>query len=418
MTTSSESQRASSVAGAASLTIGIDGRFLQDKFHGIGRYLYGLLTGLCALPGQHRVVLFFDPSLPNQRFPLDQLASSGRLELYPIAFPLYSPREIWNWLRVLRIKPVDVFHAPYIWAPTLLPCPLVTTFHDMIFDHYPEYIPGRRFLIPYKVMSRLALIKSKRVIAVSQATRDDIVAFAGFGSAKIDTILLGVEPSFKPVTDEAERARVRNRYALPESYILALGARRPHKNIRRLIAAFDKLAADTQQTLILVGDVDPRFGDDATPAIARLKAQGRLCEIGHVAEQDLPALYSMADVFVQPSIIEGFGLPVLEAMACGCPVACSNTSSLPEVAGGAALLFDPLSEDQIASAIGQLLSSRDLRQQLTSAGLRRANQLTWAATALQTLNVYRGILGLRPNQPEYESHSRATYSHDNISGQI
>src|SRR5215211_4483784 len=194
MIASNANQRHSSAAGTDSLTIGIDGRFLQDKFHGIGRYLYGLLTGLCALPGQHRVVLFYDPSLPNQRFPLDQLARSGQLELHPIAFPLYSPREIWSWPRVLRTKPVDFFHAPYIWAPIVLPCPLVTTFHDMIFDHYPEYIPGRRFLIPYKVMSRLALIKSKRVIAVSQATRDDIVKFAGFGADKIATILSGVEP--------------------------------------------------------------------------------------------------------------------------------------------------------------------------------------------------------------------------------
>ncbi|HEX5689951.1 MAG TPA: glycosyltransferase family 1 protein, partial [Roseiflexaceae bacterium] len=341
-------QKHGSAAATNRPTIGIDGRFLQDKFHGIGRYLYGLLAGLCALPGQHRVVLFVDPSLPNQRFPLDRLVASGRLELHPIAFPLYSPRELWSWPRVLRATPVDLFHSPYIWSPILLPCPLVTTFHDMIFDHYPEYIPGRRCLIPYKVMSRLALIKSRRVIAVSQATRDDIVEFAGFGANKIATILSGVEPAFKPVSDAAERARVRSRYGLPESYILALGARRPHKNIRRLVAAFERVAATIPQTLILVGDVDPRFSDDATPAIARLKARGRLREIGHVAEQDLPALYSMADVFVQPSIIEGFGLPVLEAMACGCPVACSNTSSLPEVAHDAALLFDPLSEDQIA----------------------------------------------------------------------
>jgi alpha-1,3-rhamnosyl/mannosyltransferase len=418
MSASNHNQSVGSAAATDSLTIGIDGRFLQDKFHGIGRYLYGLLAGLCALPGQHRVVLFYDPSLPNRRFPLDQLAGSGGLELYPIGFPLYSPREIWSWPRVFRARPVDIFHAPYIWAPLLLPCPLVTTFHDMIFDHYPEYIPGRRFLIPYKVMSRLALIKSKRVLAVSQATRDDIVEFAGFGSGKIATILSGVEPSFKPVIDQAERARVRSRYALPESYILALGARRPHKNIRRLVAAFEQLAANIEQRLILVGDVDPRFSDDATPVIARLKAQGRLYEISHVAEQDLPAFYSMAELFVQPSIIEGFGLPVLEAMACGCPVACSNTSSLPEVAGDAALQFDPLSEEQIAGTIRQMLSSRELREQLARAGLRRASQLTWPATALQTLNVYREVLGLQPSQPGYQSNSRAAYSHDSASSEL
>jgi alpha-1,3-rhamnosyl/mannosyltransferase len=379
--------------GGGHLTIGIDGRFLQDKFHGIGRYLYGLLTGLCSLHGDHRVILFVDPDLPNRRFPLERLAGTGKLELRSIALPLYSPRELYGWPRALCSAQVDVFHAPYIWSPLVLPCPLVTTFHDMIFDRYPEYMPGRRFWLPYKLMSRLALLKSQRVIAVSDATRSDIIAFTGTRPDKIVTVLSGVEESFKPVAGGAGRESVRARYGLPESFILALGARRPHKNIGRLVAAFGRIAGEVRHTLVLVGDIDARFDDEAARRIAGLKAEGRLFEIGFVAEQDLPALYSLADLFVQPSIIEGFGLPVVEAMACGCPVACSNTSSLPEVAGDAALFFDPLSEDDIARALRGALASAPARADMVQRGLRRARRLTWQSAAAQTLDVYRDAAG-------------------------
>lgn len=389
---------------AGELRIGIDGRFLQDKFDGIGRYLYGLLTGLCTLEGEHRLTLFFDSSLPNGRFPLDPLIHTGKLEVYPISIPLYSAAELWGWPGLLRAAQIDLFHSPYIWSPILTPCPVITTFHDMIFDRYPEYIPGRQFWLPYMLMSRFALRKSRRVIAVSSATKSDMVEFAGARPDKIVTILSGVESAFRPVGDAAEQARVRSRYVLPELYILALGARRPHKNIGRLVAAFDRLAAEFPHVLVLAGTIDTRFHDDASRSIAALKARGRLLELGHVAEQDLPVLYSMASLFVQPSLIEGFGLPVAEAMACGCPVACSNTSSLPEVAGDAALFFDPLSEAAIASVLRQTLTSADLRTGMAQRGLRRASQLQWRSTAGQTLDVYRSALGAHttPQGDEHE----------------
>jgi glycosyltransferase involved in cell wall biosynthesis len=376
------------------LRIGVDGRFLQDKFHGVGRYAHGLLSGLRAAEGDHLVRVFVDESLPNHRFPLEELVEPERLELCSVSTPLYSVRELGVWPARLWRTPVDVFHSPFFWSPMILPCPLVTTVHDMIFDRYPEYIPGLRYMAPYRVSSRIALRRARSVIAVSAATKQDIVTYAGTSSEKIVTIPNGVEARYQPVLCESERRRVRDRYRLPERYVLAVGARRPHKNVGRLVSAFARLVDQLPHSLVLVGPVDRRFVDDAEDGVARLRARQRVLEIEHVEEADLPAVYSMAELFVQPSVIEGFGLPVLEAMASGCPVACSKSSSLPEVAGEAALLFDPLSEAEMSATIQDALTSEPLRSSLQQRGLLRARCFTWDSVATRTLAVYAHAAGI------------------------
>ncbi len=384
--------RRRNIRGAAPLTVGIDGRYLQDKFHGIGRYVHNLLTGLCAIDGDVKIIVFVDPALPNRRFPLDTFVRPGKIEFRDISIPLYGPQELWAWPVELLRTPVDVFHSPFFWSPLALPCPLVATVHDMILDRYPQYMPGLRYLLPYRIMSRLALRAARRVIAVSDATKRDIVRFSATDPAKIDTILCGVDTTYyRPVTVEEECARVRDRYGLPEAYVLAVGARRPHKNIHGLISAFERIKGEVSQSLVLVGTVDDRFVDRAGEGIAALKREGRMIEIAHVDEEDLPILYAMADLFVQPSIVEGFGAPVIEAMACGCPVACSNTASLPEVAGDAAVLFNPRSEAEMAEAVRGVLLSSDLRDDLRLRSVRRARQrqFTLEAVATHTLDVYR-----------------------------
>ena len=371
------------------VTVGIDGRFIQDKFHGIGRYVYGLIASLSAVEGDHHVVAFVDPSLPNRRFPLSELRSLPKLELSPVSIPLYHPLEVWGWYAHLRRTPVDVFHAPYFWSPIVLPCPLVTTVHDMIFDRYPQYMPLRHLALVYKLSSRYAIKKARRVIAISESTKRDIIHFCGTPADKIAVIPRSMDASFQPVEDADMQAAVRERYGLPPAYILAVSARRPHKNIGRLITAFSRIEAQVPQALVLVGSTDERFQSDAPPELEALRQAGRVVEIGHVAEEDLPAIYSMASLFVQPAIIEGFGLPVLEAMACGCPVACSNTSSLPEVAGDAAVYFDPLSVDEIVERLREVLLSPELQADLAGRSRRRARQFSWATEASATLNVYR-----------------------------
>lgn len=376
-----------------SLTIGIDCRFIQDKFHGIGRYTYQLLSHLCALEGEHRVVAFVDRSLPNMRFPLDALADHGRLTLWPIKVPLYHPSELTAWPRLLRAAPVDVLHVPYFWSPLALPCPLVTTIHDMIFDRHPEYMPQPHLRAVYWLGSRAAIRRSRRIIAVSEATRADIVAYGGGEAGRVCVVPEGVEPSFAPVRDGAALRAIRARYGLPERYVLALGARRPHKNIARLVEAFATIAGELPHALVLAGEIDPRFDNAPSPLVRRLRAEGRLVETGFVAEQDLPALYSLAELFVQPSIIEGFGLPVLEAMACGCAVACADSSSLPEVAGDDALLFDPRDSAAIATVLRAALAAPAMRADLARRGVARAAGFSWERAARETFAVYTAAAG-------------------------
>lgn len=376
------------------LAIGIDCRFVQDKFHGIGRYTYHLLEHVCALEGNHTVTAFIDPGLPNSRFDWGHLRQYPKLTLQPISIPLYHPAELVAWQAILRAHPVDVFHAPYFWAPLITPCPLVTTIHDMIFDRYPEYMPQRYLGLIYQLASRAAMRRSRRIIAVSKATKNDIVQFGRTHATKVCVVMEGVDIAFQPVRDQAIREAVRVRYNLPSQYVLALGARRPHKNIGQLVEAFCQIADSVPHTLVLVGTIDTRFTPGVTSTLERLKQAGRLREIGYVAEEDLPALYTLADLFVQPSIIEGFGLPVLEAMACGCPVACSNTSSLPEVAGEAALLFDPHDHTAIAETLRQVLGAPELRRILAERGRARAGMFRWETAAAQTLDVYRHAVGV------------------------
>ena len=376
--------------GRRPLRIGFDGRFLQDKFDGVGRYAYGLLSGLREAPGDHEVAVFRDPRLPNSRFDLEALAEGGRIRFHEFRVPLYSPLELVAWPLAARRARIDVLHSPYFWSPVNAGRPLVATVHDMIFDRHPEYIPGRRYLLPYWVASRLMIRRADAIVAVSEATAADVVRYSGAGRRdRISVIPNGVEDRFRPVESRAQLDALRRRLGLPGRFLLALGARRPHKNVERLVAAFERIADRVPHTLVLAGAVDLRFGSQSAPALERLRAAGRLVETGRVPEEDLPALYSCADLFVQPSIIEGFGLPLLEAMACGTAVACSDTSSLPEVAGDAGALFSPYSEESIAATLLSVLSGAARRRDMAARGQERAARFRWPAIARATAEVYR-----------------------------
>jgi glycosyltransferase involved in cell wall biosynthesis len=269
----------------------------------------------------------------------------------PLPLDIYHPAEQPALALAAARDRLDIFYSPYFPAPLLAPCPVVTTVHDLILDRVAEYGRGKWVRYYYRPMMRLAARKARAVICVSEATAADLRALYRVPDAKISVVTEAADPSFRPVTDPTELARVRARYDLPDRFALALGAHRPHKNLATLIEAFAMFCDRFPHSLVLAGEVHARYDDPAPAAIARLGLGERVRQTGHVADADLPALYTLAEAFVQPSLIEGFGLPVLEAMRCGAPVVASNTSSLPEVIGEAGLLADPRDPASLSTAL-------------------------------------------------------------------
>jgi len=364
------------------VNICFDARTAQDHFTGIGRYAVNLARtlGPCLLPSEKLVVL-------------RDSGSPSRLDLSPVAgdrvrimdFPVspFSLRQQWTLPRLLRGLGPSVYHSPYYLMPFLPGVPTVVTIHDLVPLRYPQYFtPLGRLL--FSATIRLAVRAARAIIADSEATALDIKQFL----AVEPMFVIPLAAAFSPQSVEnvaAARARCR----LPERYVLYVGSNKPHKNLVRLVAAWARLQPQALQ-LVIAGPWDRRYREARLHA-EKLGLGDAVRFLGAVEEADLPALYSGATLFVFPSEYEGFGLPVLEAMACGVPVACAAVGNLPELAGQAALLFDPWSVDAIAQAIRELLNDPDRRAELTRLGLERAAQFTWEETARRTVSVYRQV---------------------------
>lgn len=228
------------------------------------------------------------------------------------------------------------------------------------------------------------------MIAASESTKKDAVRLCGLDEAKIKVIYHGVSPRFRPAGPEAVSA-VRQRYGLPDRFVLSLGTIEPRKNLTSLLEVWHALSSGgVPPKLVIAGSKGWLYA----PFFSKLRELGLEDQVlftGYVPEEDLPAVYSAAELFVYPSLYEGFGFPVLEAMACGAPVITSNTSSLPEVAGQAALLVDPTSLEELSAAIGRVLENQELRNQLRARGLEQAARFSWERTARETLSVYESL---------------------------
>jgi glycosyltransferase involved in cell wall biosynthesis len=231
--------------------------------------------------------------------------------------------------------------------------------------------------------------KATLIIAVSQSTKEGLVNLLGIPPQKIRVVPLAVASRFKVVEDEALKESIRRKYALPPRFFLFVGLLNPRKNGVRLIQAYHRFKSETDlpHKLVFVGAKGWLY-EDVLAQIEELGLEKEIIFTGYVADEDLPPIYNLAEALVYPSLYEGFGLPILEAMACGTPVITSNVSSAPEVAGGAALLVDPYDVDQLAEVMYKVASQGDLRAYLTRHGLKRARDFSWEKTALETLAVY------------------------------
>ncbi len=284
---------------------------------------------------------------------------------------------------------VDLFHATEHLLPRFSAIRTVFTLHDLIFLFHPEtHKPMNRWFLT--LMMPRFLRAADAVIAVSECTKRDAVRAYGIPEEKITVIYEGVSPRFRPA-DPAAIAAVRQKYGLPEHFILYVGTIEPRKNLTALLEAFANLqSAIGNLHLVFVGKKGWLY-EGFFRRLRELGLEERVHFTGYVPDEDLPVLYSAADLFVFPSLYEGFGLPVLEAMACGVPVVCSNTSSLPEVAGDAALLVDPTDVRALAAAMERALTDQALRATLRARGLERARRFTWEEAARRTLEVYRQV---------------------------
>jgi alpha-1,3-rhamnosyl/mannosyltransferase len=381
------------------MRIAIDARYATDHFPGIGRYIYNLIVALAQLDQPHTFLVLHNPALPNSRYDIAALARFGSVELVATGARPFSTGEQLGIPRLLRRVRADLYHAPYYVRPYAgLACPSVVTLYDIIPRLFPaEASPRARLL--FGLLMRLAMRASQGAIAISESARNDLIAAYRFPPERIAVTPLAADPRFRPQSAEAVAA-VRTNHGLPERYILTLASNKPHKNLPRLVEAFSRLQIPGPRNLqspisnlqlAIAGHWDPRYPEARTLA-ERLGVADRIHWLPGVDDVDLPALLSGAEVFVFPSLYEGFGLPPLEAMACGAAVLCGDVSSLPEVVGDAALRVDTRDTAALAGGLARLLEDGELRARLRQSGIGRAASFSWHNTAAATLDVYASLM--------------------------
>ena len=315
------------------------------------------------------------PDVPAavRRLRLDVASPYRRI---PFAFPALARRE-----------DAALAHTHYFVSPRLS-CPAVVTVHDISYARAPELFSRRdRSLFG---LVRGSVRRAARVIAVSEFTRADVCERYGLDAAKVVAIPNGVGAAFRPVADAS--ARVRDRFGIARPYVLCVGALQPRKNVPLAIEAYARLVGRGTECELVVAGGDRGGRLDVLDAILRTRLTGRVHLVGHVEDEALPALYSGARALVFPSLYEGFGLPALEAMACGTPVVASNTTGLAEAVGDAGLTVDPRDADGLADALRRVIDDPALHERLVAAGSARAAQFTWARAAVATAGVYREAL--------------------------
>ncbi|MFC1570492.1 glycosyltransferase family 4 protein [Candidatus Omnitrophota bacterium] len=349
------------------MRIGIDIRELEKgKATGIGSYLLDFLRFAAENKKEWEFVLF-----GNQDTRIDIEAPNFKKVYIPEHFTPW-----WDQIKLphyLKREGVDVFLTPYMKVPFFAPCKFVVIINDLIPFLFPGYqdfksIPSRMY---FKTLGKRAVKRAERIVAISNHSKKDILNMFKVPKEKVEVIHLNVDESYRPVDPGASVSR----YGIDGKYILYFGNFNPHKNVNTLIEAYHGLPEDIKSEYRLVlGGKKNRYCADIEETVRRLKMADRVHFTGFIPEEDLPSIYSAASLFVFPSLYEGFGLPPLEAMACGVPVICSDATSLPEVVGKAAILVNPKDVQEITNAMEKVLRDNTLRQELIDKGLERARE--------------------------------------------
>jgi glycosyltransferase involved in cell wall biosynthesis len=367
------------------MRIAIDARKLRD--FGIGTYIRNILMELSRLDRDSEYIVLCRPDDVEAG---DVLGRNFRM--VPETAPTYSVAEQFKIPLSLAREGVRLVHEPHYVLPPLLQCRSVVTIHDCIHLMFPEYLPNRFAYYYARGSMWAASRKSDRILTVSEASKRDILRFFNVRPEKVVVIYNAIDERFLAPADPERMDLVRQRYQLDHPFVLYVGNIKPHKNIKRLIASFARARAhcDHNLKLIIIGDEISKY-PGLRQQVHKHKLDKHVRFLGFQPMETLAAFYRLARAFVFPSLYEGFGLPPLEAMACGAPVVTSNVSSLPEVAGGAALLVDPYDEEAIASGIVRAVNDESLRADLIEKGRERARTFSWKQSVRKIHEIYMQV---------------------------
>lgn len=364
----------------------LDVRIVREALTGVGRYLVGLMNEIGSIQPQDLELTAVgradQPSLSGAVPVLRLSGQAGRSTPLGLTQHLVLKRS-------LRRQRCDLYHYPNFDVPPLPATRVVATCHDLEPLRHPELF-SRKIVCFYRLLSR-RLRSVDRVITISENTARDVHELLGIPRERITPVYLGVDPTFAPASGD-ERSRVSRKYQLPEKFVLYLGNTMPHKNVERLIAAISIVRRSHPDVELIIAGAADKYRASVERAVARHGLDQAVRFVGKVPEADLPALLSSAAVFAFPSLYEGFGLPVLEAMACGAPVVTSTRSSLPEIVGDAAVTVEPTDASALARGLAAILDDPGFSARLSERGIIRARQFTWRRCAETHLQVYREVL--------------------------
>ena len=372
-------------------TIGIDARKIQD--FGIGTYVRNLIRSLAAIDSENRYVLL---AKPEDRAGLLDLPENFQVALE--SSPVYSVRELFALSWHLYRRKLDLYHSTHYVLPAWVSSKVVVTIHDIIHLLYPEFLPSNFAFLYAQRMIRRSLTRGDRIVSVSQSTKNDLTQHFDVDGRKIEVIHNGVDDAFRQRLSTEDLQRWLRDLGIPQPYLLFVGnPAKPHKNLDTVVQAYARARrmAQFDAPLICVGSRQgSEFKIRARAEYLGIGDKVRL--LGHVAQEALPAIYQGATLFLYPTLYEGYGLPVIEAMASGVAVITSNTSALKEISEGYALLVDPLDLDGIAKAIASLMGSPERRAAFAERGIRRAEDFRWDEMARKTLDIYMSVIEGRP----------------------
>lgn len=357
---------------------------------GIGNYVVNLVNWLARLDTINEYCILSNES--NSAF-----FDVKNKNFHTIVLPKYTKIKIlrifWEQLRLpflLKKMNIDLLHSPGFVAPLIKTTKSVVTIHDMtFFSHQEKHTKSKVWY--FKNMIPLSAKRADAIIADSDNTKKEISKYLEIPRSKITTVYLGVSKEFKQINKKNARAILRKKYSIENKFILFVGMIEPRKNLLKLVDAFLHIKVPLLK-LVIVGQKGWHT-KELFETIKELNLENEVLFPGYVPDGDLVLFYNAAEVFVYPSLYEGFGIPVLEAMACGCPVVTSNVSSLPEIAENAALLVNPLNVNELAKSVHKILKDSTIRDALINRGLRRAKEFTWDKTAHKTLDVYYQVFG-------------------------